>query len=103
MATRKEKHARGLAKRDAFLEEERKLGQRAIEVAAKKREIEKRKATEKAHEKHYKFDKDCSLCDEIKAKQAAGKLVGAMGKPAKKTESPEVKDTTSVEEEKVSV
>lgn len=112
MATRKEKHARALAKREAFLAEERKLGERAIEAAQKKREIEKRKMDEKAHEKHYKFEDDCTLCKEIKTKQAAEKLVGAMGKPPKKSpkktihemvaESPEVEDTTSVEEEMVS-
>lgn len=112
MATRKEKHARALAKREEFLAEERKLGQKAIEVGAKKRAIEKRKADEKAHPKHYKFEDGCYLCTEIKAKQAADKLVGAMGKPAKKkektidevvAESPAVEDATAVEEEKVSV
>lgn len=102
MATRKEKHARGLAKREAFLEEERKLGQKAIEVGRKKREIEKRKADEKAHPKHYKFEDGCHLCTAIKAKQGSAKLVGAMGKPAKKSPAPEVKDKSSVEEEKVS-
>lgn len=110
MATRKEKHARALAKREEFLAEERRIGEKAIEVARKKREIEMRKAAEKAHDKHYKFDSDCSLCDQVKAKQALEKLASASKKPSSKaeeginlnrTESPAVKDTTVVEEEMV--
>ena len=105
MATKKEKRARGLAKREAFLANERELGRKAIEADHKRRAIEARKRWETAHEKHYKFDDDCPLCAEIKAKQAIEKLASAAGKPARKNvindllaDSPVLKDESTVEE-----
>ncbi len=113
MATKKEKHARNLAKREAFLAKERAIGEKAIEVAARKRSIEQRKAWEKSHEKHYKFDNDCPVCAEVKNKQAVDRIAAAAAKAgvSKKdfgtvtdilSESPEFKDPNSVEKESVS-
>lgn len=70
MATKKQKHAAALARREKFLAEERELGRKAIEAARHQREAEARKAWEKGHEKHFKFVDECPHCAEIKKKQA---------------------------------
>lgn len=109
MATRKQKHAAGLARREAFLAEERERGQKAIARARKQREAEARKKWEGEHEKHYKFDNDCPLCTTIKNQQAAGKVASAKGKPPRKSidsllaESPSVESQAEVEKATVSV
>lgn len=105
MATKKEKRARALAKREAFLANEAEIGRKAIEADHKRRAIEARKRWETAHEKHYKFDDDCPLCKEIKVKQANERLTAAMGKPARKNAindllagTPALEDKSAVEE-----
>lgn len=114
MATKKEKHAAAVAKREAFLAKEREIGAKAIQVAAHKRAIEMRKAAEKSHEKHYKFDNDCPVCAEIRSKQAVDRIAAAAAKAgaAKKdfgtitdilAESPELKDPSPVEKAPASV
>ena len=113
MATKKQKREAGLAKREEFLAKEREIGAKAIKVAEAKRKIEQRKAWEKSHEKHYKFDNDCPVCAEVKSKQAVDKIAAAAAKAhANKkdfgtvtdilAESPELKDPSPVEKASVS-
>lgn len=73
MATKKQKHAAGLAKREAFLAEEAEIGRRSIEVAQRRREAEMLKAWERGHVKHFKFVDECPHCTAIKEEQARRK------------------------------
>lgn len=99
MATKKQKHAAALARREAFLKEEAEIGRMAIEVAAKQRAIEARKNWQKGHEKHYKFVDECPLCTEIKkdqaekARLAAIEKIAAAGKQRDRTKPTKVLDT----------
>lgn len=89
MATRKEKHARAVAAREAWLEEERQRGLKILEAARQKRAIEVRDEWRPRHEeKHFKFVDECPLCQDAKrelakkeksevAKKAVGKVVKA--------------------------
>jgi hypothetical protein len=82
MATKKQKREAALARREEFLEKERALGQKAIEVAARKREIRNREAWKKGHEKHYKFVDECPHCSDIKEEQARKKAAEAVERVA---------------------
>jgi hypothetical protein len=82
MATKKQKHAAALARREAFLKEEAEIGRQAIEVAAKRREIENRNAWKQGHEKHYKFVDECPHCSDIKREQAEKARIAAIEKVA---------------------
>lgn len=84
MATRKEKHAKAVAQHDAFMEEQRQNGLQALEIARKKREIEKRDEWRETHdEKHYKFINECPLCQDIKKDLKRKEAAKAVGKVAK--------------------
>lgn len=80
MATKKQKRAAGLARREAFLAEQAELGRQAIERGKQQRlEAEQRKLVE-AHETHYKFEDRCGLCDTIKEEQARKRAADALNK-----------------------
>ena len=80
----------------AALEKERALGQKAIEVAARKREIRNREAWKKGHEKHYKFVDECPHCTDIKAEQERKKAAEGVERvaAAMKSRSEEAIDLT---------
>lgn len=82
MATKKQKRAAVAARTAEFLEKERALGQKAIEVAARKREIRNREAWKKGHEKHYKFVDECPHCTDIKKEQERKKAAEAVERVA---------------------
>ena len=83
MATKKQKHEAAVARREAYLAEQREIGQRAIEAAARKREIENREAWLKGHEKHYKFIDECPHCTDIKKAQSEKARLAAIDKVVK--------------------
>ena len=83
MATKKEKHARALARRAEFEAKERAIGAQAIEADRKRRAIEAERAWDEAHEHHLKknrFHEGCPNCARVKAKQALEKLTKAVVK-----------------------
>lgn len=82
MATKKQKHAAALAKRQAYLDKEKAIGQQALEAERRRREIRNREAWEKGHKKHYKFVDECPHCSDIKAEQARKKAVEAVERVA---------------------
>lgn len=82
MATKKQKHAAALARREEFLAKERSIGQKAIEVDRRRREARVREAWEKGHKKHYKFVDECPHCTTIKEEQARKKAAEAVERVA---------------------
>lgn len=84
MATKKEKHARGIAEHEAFMEKERLRNLQILETARKKREIERRDEWRETHdEKHYKFIDECPICQDMKKdlkKDAEKKAVSKVAK-----------------------
>lgn len=82
MATKKEKRAAALARREAFLAEEAELGRLAIEQAKAERHEKNLKSWEKGHEKHYKFVDECLHCTAIKQEQARQTAASAVAKLA---------------------
>lgn len=82
MATKKQKHAAAVARREEFLAKERAIGAKAIEVEARKREARTRQAWEMGHKKHYKFVDECPHCTTIKEEQARKKAAEAVERVA---------------------
>ena len=82
MATKKQKHAEALARREEFLAKERAIGKKAIEVDRRRREARQREAWEMGHKKHYKFVDECPICTDIKKEQARKKAVEAVERVA---------------------
>jgi hypothetical protein len=83
MASRKEKHARMLAKREEREAAIREIGQKALEVDRRKRASEKAREMEEAHQVHLKrnrFHNECEHCDKVKAQQAIDRLAKAAAK-----------------------
>lgn len=85
MATKKQKHEAALARREAFLAEEREIGKKALEKAQRDREKKHLEAWAKGHEKHHKFVDECPHCDIVKKKQVEAARVKAIEKIAKAT------------------
>lgn len=80
MATKKQKRQMMEQRREAFEAEVRDAGRKAQETDRQRREAQASVALERAHKKHYKFNKDCSLCSAIKAKQALAKIIPTLSK-----------------------
>lgn len=93
MATKKQKHEAALARREAFIAEERELGRRAQECDRKRREAEKREAWEEGHKKHYKFIDECPHCADIKKRNKEAERKAAVDKIAAALSKPKVKKT----------
>ena len=67
MATRKEKHARGLARREEYLREEEERNLRILQGVQEKRARELRDEWREQHDKkHFKFITECPLCQDAK-------------------------------------
>lgn len=103
MATKKQKREAGLAKREAFLAEEREIGRKSIEAGQRRREAEALKAWEKGHVKHYKFVDECPHCTAIKEEQTrkrAADVIAKLHAAATKKLSPDTEiEGVSVEED----
>lgn len=87
MATKKQKHAAAVARREEYLAKERAIGQKAIEVDRRRREARAREAWAQGHKKHYKFVDECPHCSDIKkeqARQVAAEAVERVAAAAKK-------------------
>ena len=82
MATKKQKHAAAVARREEFLAKERAIGEKAIEVDRRRCEARTREAWEKGHKKHYKFVDECPICTDIKKEQARKKAAEAVERVA---------------------
>lgn len=77
MATKKQKHEAAVARREKFMAEVRRTGLEAQRKDRERREAQMRKATEKAHEKHYKFVDDCLHCKAARNKESMQLVVEA--------------------------
>lgn len=82
MATKKQKHAEAVARREVYLAKEKAIGEKAIEVAARKREARIREAWATGHKKHFKFVDECPHCTTIKEEQARKKAAEAVERVA---------------------
>ena len=75
MATKKQKRAAALARREAFLAEERERGLNALRKERERRAYEARKEWQEQHDKKHSWKKrikECPICkDEIKAAKRA--------------------------------
>jgi hypothetical protein len=68
MATRKQKHARALAKREEFLETEREIARRALEQDHAERARKERAEWQDNHDKNHGWTKrivECPLCRDL--------------------------------------
>jgi hypothetical protein len=66
MATRKEKHARALERRQRFFEELQRSNQEALRHERERRARELRQSWQDQHnKKHFKFVDECPLCADI--------------------------------------
>lgn len=94
MATKKQKHAQALAKRQALEEELRQSGLRAQEADRARREAEARKVWQDQHDKkHFKFIDECPICTDIKKDMRSEKnkaAIAKMPKPATRREQQEL-------------
>lgn len=82
MATKKQKHAEAMARREAFLADQREIGRQAIEKARRERESKELAAWEKGHQKHFKFVDECPHCAIVKREQTEAARLKAIEKVA---------------------
>jgi len=84
MATRKQKHAQAVARREALEAELRESGLKAQAADKARREAEHRAAWKNNHDKnHFKFVDECPLCDDIKKAQRSNVTKHAIAKMPK--------------------
>lgn len=91
MATKKQKREAALARREAFLVEEREIGRQALEKARREREEKALRDWTKGHEKHFKFVDECPHCAKIKKEQAEKARLAAIEKIALSTKNGRLK------------
>jgi hypothetical protein len=86
MATKKQKHAQAVAKREAFEAEMRESGLRAQRADQERRDRENRQAWEKQHEKkHFKFVDECPHCQDARKNLQSKKATEAISKMPRPT------------------
>jgi hypothetical protein len=84
MTTKKQRHEEALKKRESMLEEVRQTGLAAQETDRKKRAVEIRDAWRDTHEsKHFKFIKECPLCEDSRREMAEKNRSSAIKSVAK--------------------